>query len=383
MKLLLLDDERMAIEHMKYLLNKSEVIKSVSMTSFLSPTDALKWMEDNIVDVIFIDIEMPEMDGLVVANKMKDIQPNLEIVFVTAFQEYAVEAFELHALDYLLKPVRLQRMDQTLLRIERRLQEKVNEQITLSSTQSIHLLGKVSIESSGQPIDFKWRKGRVKELFLLLLHSRHRAMSKFDIIDYIWSDLSDKKASTQLHMTIYRLRQIINTFNLDLSIEFQDEAYQMLLGKTATVDVDRWLDHINHYPTIHSDNLDHAIDALSLVKGDYMQNLEYSWAQNEQVYLKNSYLKRLIDIASFLIENKKEEEAINYFEKVIFEDPYNDVAKERLLRLYEKNKQGQELKRFTKYLVTVYTQDQEHEQIKELNDMYQRILTNMKDKYAD
>ncbi|WP_062320143.1 response regulator [Halolactibacillus sp. JCM 19043] len=299
MKLLLLDDERMAIEHMKYLLNKSEVIKSVSMTSFLSPTDALKWMEDNIVDVIFIDIEMPEMDGLVVANKMKDIQPNLEIVFVTAFQEYAVEAFELHALDYLLKPVRLQRMDQTLLRIERRLQEKVNEQITLSSTQSIHLLGKVSIESSGQPIDFKWRKGRVKELFLLLLHSRHRAMSKFDIIDYIWSDLSDKKASTQLHMTIYRLRQIINTFNLDLSIEFQDEAYQMLLGKTATVDVDRWLDHINHYPTIHSDNLDHAIDALSLVKGDYMQNLEYSWAQNEQVYLKNSYLKRLIDIASF------------------------------------------------------------------------------------
>ncbi|WP_062320144.1 hypothetical protein [Halolactibacillus sp. JCM 19043] len=84
-----------------------------------------------------------------------------------------------------------------------------------------------------------------------------------------------------------------------------------------------------------------------------------------------------------MIENKKEEEAINYFEKVIFEDPYNDVAKERLLRLYEKNKQGQELKRFTKYLVTVYTQDQEHEQIKELNDMYQRILTNMKDKYAD
>lgn len=56
-------------------------------------------------DVVFLDVEMPEISGIEVAEKLQSALPDVRIIFVTAYDEYAVKAFELHALDYILKPL--------------------------------------------------------------------------------------------------------------------------------------------------------------------------------------------------------------------------------------------------------------------------------------
>ena len=102
MKIMVVDDEKLAISRLTRLLNDEgfEDIKS-----FSSPSDALIEITKTKYDVIFLDISMPQMSGLELANAILTIEPNTFIVFQTAYSEYAIEAFKIGGIDYLLKPV--------------------------------------------------------------------------------------------------------------------------------------------------------------------------------------------------------------------------------------------------------------------------------------
>lgn len=356
MKLLVIDDERMAIEHLKTIFEKSQEVELNNLAAFVSPSDALEWAQTEQVDVAFIDIEMPEMNGMVLAEKLKTSQPHLEIVFVTAFQEYAVEAFELYALDYVLKPVRPKRMLATLNRLHTRLEEKKSMVKSLEMV-TIHLLGNLTIQRGDQDIDLKWRSGRVKELFALLLHFRQKPISKFDIIDYIWPDFSDKKAFTHLHMTMYRLRQLLQTHQLNVVIKFQDESYQLSLGAEILVDVNQWYQHLKRYPTVTAANVRTCIDALQLKRGRYMQNLDYSWADNEQAYLEKSYTNRLIDIARILLESNQYDEAIKYYEQAFHLNNYDEQITIDLFKLYALKHRNMDIERFYHKIERIYQEE--------------------------
>lgn len=356
MKLLVIDDERMAIEHLKIIFEKIQQVELNDLAAFVSPSDALEWAQTERVDVAFVDIEMPEMNGLVLAEKLKTIQPHLEIVFVTAFQEYAVEAFEQYALDYLLKPVRPERMLTTLNRINTRLKEK-KSMITSLERITIHLLGNLTIQKGDQDIDLKWRSGRVKELFALLLHFRKKPISKFDIVDYLWNDFPDEKAFTHLHTTIYRLRQLIQTHQLNLEVKFQDESYQISADSSIVVDVDQWHQHLKRYPAVTAVNIRACIDALQLKRGRYMQNLDYNWANNEQAYLEKSYINRLIDIGRFLSESNQYDEAIKYYEQAFHLNNYDEQITIELFNLYAMKHRNADIERFYKEIKYIYQEE--------------------------
>ena len=82
--------------------------------------EVLEQLKKTPVDVLFLDIQMPGMDGIKTAEQVRALYPECIIVFVTAFTDYAVQAFEVHAVDYLMKPVRQARLHETLERIRRR-----------------------------------------------------------------------------------------------------------------------------------------------------------------------------------------------------------------------------------------------------------------------
>lgn len=104
-KALIIDDEPTAREILELHLSKIDTIDVVGCCS--SATDAFSYLTNESVDLLFLDIQMPHLSGLQLA---KTIGPSTKIIFTTAHREYAVEGFELQAIDYLLKPISLQRL---------------------------------------------------------------------------------------------------------------------------------------------------------------------------------------------------------------------------------------------------------------------------------
>jgi len=111
-KVMIVDDERLARLELKRLLTKFDHIDVVAEAN--SAKQALMLMNTMAIDIVFIDIQMPHMTGLELAQTFAN---NIKFVFCTAFNEHAVDAFALNAIDYLVKPVNPERLKQCLDKI--------------------------------------------------------------------------------------------------------------------------------------------------------------------------------------------------------------------------------------------------------------------------
>ena len=99
---IIVEDELPAREELKYFLNEEKEITLIA--EFDNPLDTLHFLENNTADVIFLDINMPDMNGISLGKIITKMYPDMKIVFITAYKDYAVDAFEIKAFDYLLKP---------------------------------------------------------------------------------------------------------------------------------------------------------------------------------------------------------------------------------------------------------------------------------------
>ncbi|WP_134702409.1 LytTR family DNA-binding domain-containing protein [Ammoniphilus sp. YIM 78166] len=120
-RIIIAEDERLAREELKYLLEQEEDIEVLPSAS--NGLELLQLVEEHEPDVVFLDIHMPEMQGLQAARMLSSRKNSPFIVFSTAHEDYAVEAFDLDAVDYLLKPYDHHRLKQTLQRIRNRIRE--------------------------------------------------------------------------------------------------------------------------------------------------------------------------------------------------------------------------------------------------------------------
>jgi len=108
------DDEKLAVQRLTRLLTDTGRVSVAG--SATDPHDALDALRTADVDVIFLDIQMPEMTGLELVDRL---DRNIPVIFTTAYDRYAVSAFELEALDYLLKPIEAERLEKALDKLER------------------------------------------------------------------------------------------------------------------------------------------------------------------------------------------------------------------------------------------------------------------------
>ncbi|WP_110241108.1 LytR/AlgR family response regulator transcription factor [Nocardioides gilvus] len=115
LRVLVVDDEQPALDELSFLLRRDPRIASVLTSG--SATDALRVLRENEVDAVFLDISMPGLNGLEMAQVLARFRTPPPIVFVTAHEQHAVEAFELAAVDYVLKPVREARLAEAVRRV--------------------------------------------------------------------------------------------------------------------------------------------------------------------------------------------------------------------------------------------------------------------------
>lgn len=123
--IILLDDEKHCTDILETLITK--VNKDYNIIGvFNNPFDALDFIKNHEIDLFFLDIEMPEMNGFKLLDKILPV--NFDIIFTTAYDQYALRAFEYSAINYLLKPITEKAIIKTLLSWERRKRKVASEQ---------------------------------------------------------------------------------------------------------------------------------------------------------------------------------------------------------------------------------------------------------------
>lgn len=138
---LIVDDERYAREELKYLLGKFPSVQVVGEAES-GEVAVLKAIQLQ-PDVVFLDVEMPKMNGIEVAKTLVKLKKVPIIIFATAYPQFAAEAFRINAVDYLLKPYDDRQLNQTIERIEKRL----SPALTVDSPEK---LSKLAVETGGE-----------------------------------------------------------------------------------------------------------------------------------------------------------------------------------------------------------------------------------------
>ncbi len=116
MRCIIVEDEFPAREELKYFIKNYSDIEIIN--EFDNGLDVLKFIQENSIDVIFLDINIPMLDGMLLAKTINKFKSKPKIVFITAYKEHAVEAFELDVFDYVLKPYSDERIINTLNKLK-------------------------------------------------------------------------------------------------------------------------------------------------------------------------------------------------------------------------------------------------------------------------
>lgn len=194
-KVVLLDDEYYALKSLALELETFSNVEIVAQ--FDDPAPCMEYCASHAVDVLFLDIEMPTMNGFEMLETMaKQYSQKLPIlVVVSAFNQYAVQAFDINALDYVVKPASAKRLDKTIKRIIVQLEtSKVVQQaglneVTRSAVEqdhkgtSIYCFGHFTILKDGQPLRIKWRTRKAEEL---LAKTYTQLVDEKYIIDHVF-----------------------------------------------------------------------------------------------------------------------------------------------------------------------------------------------------
>ena len=119
LRTIVVDDEQLARDELGYLLGRLDGVEVIAQAG--NGVEALETIDRLQPDVVFLDVQMPGLTGFEVARRMLDEGPGSQIIFVTAYDQHAIEAFEVNAVDYLLKPVDPTRLEMALQRARRRI----------------------------------------------------------------------------------------------------------------------------------------------------------------------------------------------------------------------------------------------------------------------
>src|SRR5262245_62593850 len=119
LKTVLVDDEQLARDELSYLLGQLGGVEVIGQAG--NGVEALATIERLRPDLVFLDVQMPGLTGFEVARRLLDAEASSQIIFVTAYDQHAIEAFEVNAVDYLLKPVDGARLELALQRARRRI----------------------------------------------------------------------------------------------------------------------------------------------------------------------------------------------------------------------------------------------------------------------
>lgn len=307
MKAILIDDEKLALTSLERQLSKIGNIHVAAV--FQNPLVALEQAKEIAPDIAFLDIDMPVYSGIETAEMLLSMMPEIEIVFVTAYEEYAVKAFELNAIDYVLKPINQARLTRTVERIEQRLSGRpMPVSQTLSATAQILCFKRLQIDvGMGEP--FPWRTARSQELFAYLLSHHQEPVRKDVLLELLWPNAEYKKGFTQLYTTIYQIRKSLENAGLSVKLTNSGSDYYLDLGPHLT-DVMVWENTLQQLPPLSQQSVEQYCQWLEQYTGHYLEEHNYLWAESESRRLSELWYKHAMELLATCQQSSDWERAL-------------------------------------------------------------------------
>lgn len=338
MKVLLIDDERLALANMQRMLGEYADIDIVgSFTSSVEAVDALNKLQP---DVIFLDIHMPQMNGLQAAVKISEIWPKVELVFITAHNDYALDAFDRHALDYIMKPLNRERLRKTIERLRRIHKPSLSEkQQQTADGIVVHCMKTLQIQLPGKkPESLKWRTAKVKELFAYLFQHQGQAVSKNNLLELLWPEVEERKGITNLQTSIYRIRKMWEEIGEGYFTLLYSTYGYVLETRQVSTDVKEWEDKLHKLtPLIEHNAAEHRI-VIDQYVGDYLEAENYIWAEIERQRLKSLWLQHAQNLGKYYDEQGFDNEAMVVYYLIQKQDPFLEDSYLALMKIYERLK---------------------------------------------
>lgn len=249
MRIICVDDEELVL-NLTVSLCRELPMKPVTI-GFERPCEALLWLKDHTADIAIVDINMPDMNGITLAAKMKKLRPEMNIIFLTGYSEYALEAFEIHASGYIMKPVGRERLLSEI-------QYALSHESAAKPHAHIeaHTFGEFDLMVDGVPVHFS--RARAKELLAYLIDRHGASVSRANAFATLYEERQyDHSMQKQLDVIIRSLRDTLRKYGIEDIFEL-NKGYLRICPEKINCDMYRFMSG--------------DVEAINSYRGEYMSS---------------------------------------------------------------------------------------------------------------
>lgn len=253
MRTLVVDDSRLAAASLVKVLGKVDPQGSCMVAH--SAAEALDACAEQHIDVVFLDIEMPGVNGLGVAQRLRRVAPQANVIFVTGYPEYALDAWDTQASAFIVKPAGEDEV--------RRALDSLRVPVRGAQDRGLFVkcFGNFEVFFDGSPVHFE--RGHTKELFAYLVDRRGALVSIGELVAVLWEDLPDTPSRRS------QLRTLISDLKRTLERLGVPEVLVRRRGGVAVALSPERCDYLGY--------IEGLPDAACRYRGEYM--CQYSWAE--------------------------------------------------------------------------------------------------------
>lgn len=260
MKIVAADDERMMLDELVDAIHKAR--PDAQLDSFQFPSRLLEFVKHtDSLDAAFLDVEMGTMNGIEAAKEIKKYFPKVNVIFVTGYDKYMKEAFELHSSGYVTKPISEEMIKQELDNLRNPVTEEKKEGLTA------HCFGTFEVTMDGETLKFE--RSKTKEMLAYLIDRHGASVTSGELCAVLWED-KDADKGTNHYLQVLK-KDLIDT----LKQIHQEDFFQYSRNEYR---IDPMMLKCDYY-----DYLDNKPEGVWSYNGEYMT--QYSWGENRNSWI--------------------------------------------------------------------------------------------------
>lgn len=330
MRTVIVEDEEPILKLMEIVISRNKHLEIIGQ--FTDSRKALRNIPKLSPDVVFVDVKMPFINGIELSRKIKNFDENIQIVFVTAYEKYAIEAFKVNAVNYILKPITEEDLNVTVNRLLKNMH--IRKVISRDNKKNqIFTLGCFRVYGGLENEIIRWSTSKVQELFAYFVCNRGNEADKWNLCDMLWPNFPSKNAEHNLYSTIYRLKIDFKNRGTENIVNYENGKYGINL-KNFYCDSWEFEDFIESNPFVNEKNIVSYEKNTALYKGTLFGDNNYSWDADLNEKLRRYYLFSVKNIAKYYMKKKFYNKSEEYLKKAIAVNFFDEEAQELIMKVY-------------------------------------------------